>query len=162
MSEAAVSVDQLINRLAQRDQTLAVAESLTGGELCAQLTSPPGASRVVRGALVVYSTDTKADIAGVDPALLATVGPVDPVVAEQLATGARNVFGSSYGVGITGVAGPSEQAGHPVGEVHIAVATPDHVVARTYDLGGAGDRQAIRASACGAALSLLEDLTREG
>jgi len=161
VSEAVVDdVAALLDRLIGQGRTLAVAESLTGGELCALLTAPAGASRVVRGGLVVYATDSKIDLGGVDPALVAAVGPVDPVVAEQLATGARKTFDSWYGLGVTGVAGPSEQDGHPVGEVHIAVATPESVVARTYDLGSAGDRKAIRTAACTAAVSLLEQQAR--
>jgi len=117
-------VQQIHANLQQQRATLAVAESLTGGELCAALTSVPGASQVIRGGLVVYATDLKSSLAGVDSELLATRGAVDPAVAAQLAIGARDRLRATFGVGLTGVAGPEEQDGRPVGEVHCAVAGP--------------------------------------
>jgi len=156
-----ISVLALLERLAQRGQTVAVAESLTGGELIAMLTEPPGASRVVRGGLVVYATDSKTSLAGVDAALLAEVGPVSAAVAKAMAEGARATLAASYGVGVTGVAGPDSQDGHPVGEVHIAVAGPGGVVAASPDLRAAGGRSGIRRAACESALGLLDTVSRE-
>jgi nicotinamide-nucleotide amidase len=117
-------VQQIHTNLQRQSATLAVAESLTGGELCAALTSVAGASQVIRGGLVVYATDLKSSLAGVDSELLATRGAVDPAVAAQLAIGARDRLRATFGVGLTGVAGPDEQDGRPVGEVHCAVAGP--------------------------------------
>jgi nicotinamide-nucleotide amidase len=111
-------------RLSQLGATVAVAESLTGGLLCAALTDPPGASSTVRGGLVVYATDLKAALAGVSEALLAQRGPVDREVALALAHGARTRLRATYGVGVTGVAGPEPQDGRPVGTVFAAVAGP--------------------------------------
>ena len=121
VSEQVLLVHALLTRL---HATVAVAESLTGGELSAALTAPAGASAVFRGAVVVYATDLKSVLTGVDPELLADIGPVAPTVASQLARGAQQRLGATYGIGITGVAGPDGQAGRPVGEVHLALATP--------------------------------------
>ena len=123
---------ELIARLSRRGLTVATAESLTGGLLAAVLTETPGSSAVVRGGLVVYATDLKHTLAGVDPHLLAARGPVDPAVAVELARGARDRCGASIGVGLTGVAGPDPQDGTPVGTWFCAVAGPgDHLDERS-------------------------------
>ncbi|CAM3835926.1 CinA family protein [Isoptericola cucumis] len=132
--------------------TLGVAESLTGGLVVAALVDVPGASVVVRGGVVAYATDVKASVLGVDGALLAARGPVDPEVAVQMADGVRRVVGADVGVATTGVAGPGQQDGHPPGEVYVAVSTADG--ARTRRLELAGDRAAIRAGAVRGALEL--------
>ena len=120
----AQALTELIARLSRRGLTVATAESLTGGLLVALLTETPGSSAVVRGGLVVYATDLKQTLAGVDPGLLATRGPVDRMVAAELARGARDRCGASIGVGLTGVAGPDPQDGRPVGTWFCAVAGP--------------------------------------
>jgi Competence-damaged protein len=87
--------------LGARGQTFAVAESLTGGLLAATIVDVPGASAVFRGGLVVYATDLKASLAGVDAALLAERGPVDADVARQLARGAALRCGADWGLSRT-------------------------------------------------------------
>ena len=101
-------------------ETLAVAESLTGGLLAATLVDVPGASQVFRGGLVVYATDLKATLAGVPAELLDERGPVDPDVAVALADGARERCGADWGLATTGVAGPDPQDGMAVGTVYVA------------------------------------------
>lgn len=101
--------------------TLATAESLTAGLVAATVATVPGASAVLRGGLVVYATDLKHSLAGVDPEILAARGPVDPDVARELARGAALRCSADLGIGVTGVAGPDSQDGHPVGEVWIGV-----------------------------------------
>jgi nicotinamide-nucleotide amidase len=133
--------------------TVAVAESLTGGLLGAALTTTPGASATFRGGLVVYATDLKQSIAGVPGPLLDAEGPVSAHVAAALAAGARDRLAATYGVGVTGVAGPDSQDGHPVGTVYVAVAGPGGGEVRELQL--AGDRAAIRAAAVTVALDLL-------
>jgi nicotinamide-nucleotide amidase len=133
--------------------TVAVAESLTGGLLCAALTDTPGASATMRGGLVVYATDLKAALAGVSAKLLEERGAVDPDVAIALAVGARERLASGYGIGITGVAGPDPQDGKAVGTVFISVAGPSRTVVRQYLL--TGPRFEIRHTAVRAALALL-------
>jgi nicotinamide-nucleotide amidase len=140
-------------RLGALGATVGVAESLTGGLLCAALTEPAGASATVRGGLVVYATDLKSELAGVSEALLAQRGAVDPEVALALARGARTRLGATFGVGVTGVAGPDTQDGKPVGTVFAAVAGPHGGVVREHRL--SGERAAIRAAAVQACLNLL-------
>lgn len=146
----------VVRWLAGRGQTLAVAESLTGGLLAAAVVAVPGASAVFRGGLVVYATDLKESLAGVPAALLAARGPVDPEVALALAAGARDRCGADWGLATTGVAGPDPQGGVPVGTVHVAVAGPAGPTgARVRSLTVPGDRAAVRAAAVAAALGLL-------
>jgi len=108
--------------LRRRGETLACAESLTGGLVSAAVTDVPGASAVLRGGVVSYATDVKAGVLGVDRALLAHVGAVDADVARQMAKAVRRVMGSDWGVATTGVAGPDPQDGAAVGTVFVAVA----------------------------------------
>jgi nicotinamide-nucleotide amidase len=110
--------------LAARSETVGVAESLTGGLLAAALTTTPGASGTFRGGLVVYATDLKVSLAGVDPILLAARGAVDPAVAIGLAHGAQQRLDADWGIGVTGVAGPEPQDGQPVGTVFVGIVGP--------------------------------------
>nr|WP_232483410.1 CinA family protein [Brevibacterium yomogidense] len=145
---------EAVHALTHRSLTLGTCESLTAGLLAATVATVPGASAVLRGGLVTYSTELKTTLAGVDAELLAVRGAVDPDVARQMALGARTVCGATIGVACTGVAGPDPQDGRPVGCVHIAVATgSDHVVARELSL--SGDREDIRRATVGACLSLV-------
>jgi nicotinamide-nucleotide amidase len=139
--------------LAARGETLAVAESLTGGLLAATIVDVPGASRVFRGGLVVYATDLKATLAGVPADLLAAHGPVHPEVATALAAGARQRCRADWGLGTTGVAGPDPQDGVPVGTVFVAVSSVHGELVRPLQL--SGPRPRIRAGAVAAALELL-------
>lgn len=145
----------LVRRLAERGETLATAESLTGGLLAATIVDVPGASAVFRGGLVVYATDLKASLAGVPAALLAERGPVDPDVAAALADGARRRCGAGWGLGTTGVAGPDPQGAAAVGTVHVAVAGPRG--ARVRSLTVRGGRDEVRRGAVTAALGLLAE-----
>lgn len=145
----------VLRRLAERRQTLATAESVTGGLLAATLVDVPGASAAFRGGLVVYATDLKQSLAGVPAKLLADRGPVDPDVALALAEGARSWCGTDWGLATTGVAGPEPQHGVPVGTVHVAAVGPGRAEVRSFTL--AGDRAAVRRGAVAAALALLAD-----
>ncbi|MCU1659249.1 MAG: competence/damage-inducible protein cinA [Pseudonocardiales bacterium] len=155
MSAVALTTPAAVHaRLLELGATVAVAESLTGGLVTATLTETPGASRTVRGGLVVYATDLKASLAGVEPGLLAEHGAVDPEVAAALARGARDRLGASFGLGVTGVAGPDSQDGRPVGTVFVAVAGPaGREAGREHHF--PGERGDVRAAAVGACLSLL-------
>lgn len=157
----------MIDALRRAGHTLAAAESLTGGLFTATLTAVPGASDVVRGALVVYATDLKHTLAGVPQDLLTARGPVDPSVAAALADGARHACGASLGLGLTGVAGPAAQHGHPPGTWFVALTDSDgRVLHRRGTPPGPGDvaavtlsRDDVRRSAVDAALALLEAVT---
>ncbi|MFG1923951.1 CinA family protein [Cryptosporangium sp. NPDC048952] len=139
--------------LRERGETLATAESLTGGLLAAHLVDVPGASRVFRGGIVAYATELKAALVGVDADLLDRLGPVAAEVAAALADGTRQRCGADWGIGTTGVAGPDPQDGKPAGTVFVGVAGPDGVVTRALHLDG--DRAAIRAATVTEAIGLL-------
>ncbi|MFJ8915760.1 CinA family protein [Amycolatopsis sp. NPDC102389] len=145
--------ETLITHLIERGETVATAESLTAGLVCATLTEVPGSSAAVRGGLIVYATDLKASLAGVDEALLAAHGAVHPEVAAQLAAGAKDRCGATWGLGLTGVAGPAGQDGVALGTVHVGLAGPGTLTVRTLDL--SGDRAAVRAGAVSGAFALL-------
>jgi nicotinamide-nucleotide amidase len=147
--------EPVLRRLRERRESLAVAESLTGGLLAATIVDVPGASLVFRGGLVVYATDLKRDLAGVPGSLLAERGPVDPDVALALADGARRACVADWGVATTGVAGPDPQQGVPVGTVYLACRGPAGGEVRGIKL--EGDRTAIRAGAVAAALEMLSE-----
>lgn len=154
----AASAAVVLDALRERGMTLAVAESLTGGALSAALVAVPGASDVLNGAVVAYATPVKASLLGVDAALLAARGPVDPEVAQQMAVGARRALAvdgriADAGVATTGVAGPTAQGGQPVGTVHVGVSVGECTLSRRFLF--AGDRAAIRAASVEAALALL-------
>ncbi|RJO75273.1 CinA family protein [Nocardia panacis] len=145
----------LVRALAAARQTVATAESLTAGLVSAAIAGVPGASAVLRGGLVVYATDLKHSLAGVGAEVLATEGPVAASTAEQLAVGARSRCGADWGVGLTGVAGPEPQDGHPVGTVYLGLAGPGHTEVMRLKL--SGDRWTIR---IGATKTALRELLR--
>ena len=139
--------------LRDRGATLAVAESLTGGLLGAELTKAAGASEVDAGGVVAYATAVKEALLGVPAEVVATHGAVSAECAAAMAAGARDRLGATYGLALTGVAGPGGQEGKPVGTVHVGLAGPDGV--ETRDLRLPGDRTLIRGYAVVAALNVL-------
>ena len=143
----------VVARLTAAGQTVAVAESLTAGLVGAALTEVAGSSAVFRGGLLVYATDLKASLAGVPQAVLDEHGAVSARTAEALAEGVRARLGATYGLALTGVAGPDPQEGHPPGTLHIAVAGPDRTVSRSLRL--PGERARVRLLAVTAGLDLL-------
>ena len=114
----------LVARLTQADLTIAAAESLTGGLVCSALVDVPGASAVLRGSVTAYATELKAQVLGVDAARLASVGPVDAQVAQEMADGVAQLLGADVAVATTGVAGPGPADGHEAGTVYIAAIAP--------------------------------------
>ncbi len=143
--------DAVSRLLVERGLTLALAESLTGGLVASRLVNVPGASSWLRGSVVAYGEGVKQAVLGL---------PEGPVVSEEaalaMAEGARQIMGADVGLGVTGVAGPSEQEGQPVGSVWCGLAGPG------------GHREAVRLSLPGqreqvrqlAAISLLDLLRR--
>ncbi|WP_431969179.1 CinA family protein [Nocardia sp. bgisy134] len=142
---ASVPADELVRALVAARQTVATAESLTAGLVAATIAGVPGASVVLRGGLVVYATDLKSSLAGVSADLLAAEGPVAASTAEQLAVGARTRCVADWGIGLTGVAGPDSQDGHPVGTVFLGLSSPWHTEVMRLQL--SGDRWTIRLTA---------------
>ncbi|TAL46303.1 MAG: CinA family protein [Salinibacterium sp.] len=150
MTQSAASLSaEIVRLLTATHRTIAVAESLTGGLLTAELVRTPGASAVLRGGIVAYHTDLKHSLLGVDVALLAEHGPVHPEVAAQMATGVRArlaVDGTPADIGIstTGVAGPGPEGGHPAGTVFLGFAIGG--TAQSTRLSLTGDRDEVRAA----------------
>lgn len=133
----------LVARLTQAGLTIAAAESLTGGLVCSALVDVPGASAVLRGSVTAYATELKAQVLGVDAARLASVGPVDAQVAQEMADGVAQLLGADVAVATTGVAGPGPADGHEAGTVYIAAIAPWGSVWRLLQL--EGQRSQIRA-----------------
>jgi nicotinamide-nucleotide amidase len=162
---------EVLGLLSRAGQTLAVAESLTGGLVAAALTDVPGSSAAFRGGIVAYATELKAELLGVDAAMLAAHGPVYPGVAAAMAKGVRDRLGATVGAATTGVAGPGPQDGQPAGTVHIAVSMTgsasrhgagrdgDETVVRSIAL--TGDRDEVRRLAVERVLGLLLGRLRE-
>ena len=146
---------RLLTAAGERSWTVAVAESLTGGSVCAALVDVPGASAVLRGGIVAYATDLKGSLLGVDAVLLAARGAVDPDVARAMALGVRDRLGADVGLATTGVAGPDPQDGFAPGTVHVAVATPAATVVRSLQV--PGPRAEVRAQTVRAVLQLAMD-----
>jgi nicotinamide-nucleotide amidase len=150
---------QIVALLTARGQTVAVAESLTGGLLATTLTGVPGASAAFLGAVVAYATSLKAALLDVPGAMLDALGAVSPEVAGAMAEGVRGRLGATFGAATTGVAGPDPAEGKPVGTVHIAVSTPGGTTVRSLTL--AGGRDQVRERTVDEVLGLLLRLIRE-
>jgi nicotinamide-nucleotide amidase len=144
---------RIVGLLTRRGLTVATAESLTGGLVCAAITAVPGASVVFRGGVVAYATDLKVTLLGVPDSLLAAQGAVDPEVAGAMAEGVRERLGAAVGAATTGVAGPDPSEGKPPGTVHVAISAGGGRIIRTLAL--AGDRQQIRHDTVQRCLDLL-------
>ena len=148
LGEAVVAVDAssleevVVQQLASRGQTIAVAESATGGRVAARITAVPGSSQVLVGGVVVYTEHAKRVLAGVDADLLAAHGPVSREVTEALAVGVRERLGADLGLATTGVAGPGTQGGRDVGTMLWALATADGV--RSWEQTVPGDRVTVQ------------------
>jgi nicotinamide-nucleotide amidase len=124
-----------LDLLRARGLSLGLAESVTGGLVAARITSVPGASEVFRGSVVSYASEVKYDLLGV---------PEGPVVtaeaAAEMAVGARRSLGADIGLALTGVAGPDEQEGQPVGTLHVGIASDDGVTTASLRLPGTRDQ----------------------
>ena len=148
------SAAQLHLALQGRNERVGCAESLTGGELAAWLSSTPGASATFTGAVVSYAGEVKRDVLGVTVERV-----VSSDCAEQMATGVRQLLGVDWALSTTGVAGPDEQEGQAVGTVYVGIASTQRV--RSVRLALEGDRAEIRRAVCAAALQLLlQEVTR--
>lgn len=145
---------KILELLRSRGMTLATAESCTGGMLGAMFTAVPGSSAIYHGGVISYCNDLKHRLLGVPQTLLDRFGAVSAEVAESMAEGARVVGAASVGISITGLAGPdSDASGLPVGLVYIGYSDRAHTMHRRIQ--AKGDRRAVRAAACEAALALL-------
>lgn len=163
-------ISGLIEGLAARGETVATAESLTGGLIGAALTSVSGVSEIYRGGVISYATDLKASLAGVSESTLAEHGAVAQLTAVEMALGVAQRCDATWGVAVTGVAGPDPQEGHPPGTVFTAVARKPPVtggwddqqvdsVVCVRELALTGDRAAIRDETVRAALRQLQQVS---
>ena len=144
--------------LQERGQTLATAESLTGGRLASALTGVPGASKSYVGGVVAYATSVKQEVLGVSPDLVERYGVVSAECASAMASGCREATGATYALATTGVAGPDSQEGKPVGTVFVGLSGPEGETVLTMEL--IGDRHRIQDRACREALSALCGILR--
>ncbi len=150
---------ELVAALRARGLTIAVAESLTGGAVASAIVAVPGASTVLLGGVVAYATRLKAELLGVDRELLRREGAIHPQVAEQMATGVRDLTRADVGLATTGAAGPDAQDGRLPGTVWLGLATADGVTSTRLAL--TGDRDEIRRETVAAALALVLGMVRE-
>lgn len=148
-----MTAQALIRGLQAQGLTVATCESLTGGMICAALVDVPGASRVVRGGLITYQTDTKSLLAGVDAGLIEAYGVVSAEVARAMASGARDALHADIAVSATGMASPGEIGDPPAGTVFVGLASATGVQAVELHL--TGDRQAVRQQTVDAAIKLI-------
>ncbi|HPI19552.1 MAG TPA: competence/damage-inducible protein A [Candidatus Kapabacteria bacterium] len=149
------SINEVVaSLLVEKNMTVAVAESCTGGMLSANFTDVPGSSKYFLGSIVAYSNDVKTKFVNVDSEVIKQYGAVSRETVELLASNVRKVFGSDFGIGITGIAGPDGGSKEkPVGTVWIALADKENVYAEKFYLGT--DRGIIRERAVATALNLL-------
>jgi nicotinamide-nucleotide amidase len=158
LGEAAVPGDKgslpeaLGEMLRERGATVAVVESLTGGSLGAELTRVGGSGDFFKGGIIAYATEAKATVAGIDGSILEGPGPVSEEAAAALAEAAAHRFGADLGLATTGVAGPAEQDGKPVGTIYVAATFGGRTEVRFVR--GYGGRSHIREVAVTAALDL--------
>lgn len=158
--ESATVEEQVHRTLIERGQTLALAESCTGGKLCSKFTAMAGASTYLLAGLTTYSNEAKINLLGVSPETLTTYGAVSEATAREMAEGARRVTGADYAVATTGIAGPTGgSAEKPIGTVWFAVATP-HGVTTAHHLCGT-DRGQVIDRATAYAIRLLRDALKE-
>ena len=146
---------EVVSLLLERGLTVATGESLTAGLVAATLADVPGCSAVLRGGVIAYHVDAKADLLSV-PADAIASGVVSEPVARFMAAGAARALRADVGIATTGVAGPDSPDGEPVGSVWIAVVAPDGAGARHLQL--AGDRAAIRRQTVVECFDLLIDV----
>jgi nicotinamide-nucleotide amidase len=146
----------VLEDLRRRGETVAVAESCTGGGLGAALAAVPGASDVFLGGVIAYANSVKQALLGVPPELLERHGAVSDPVACAMADGARRISGSRWALAVTGIAGPGGGSdSKPVGLVHIAVAGPDGTESEAIRFGASRGRAWIQTLTVGEALDRL-------
>ena len=147
--------------LTDRTQTLAVAESCTGGSIASRFTAMPGASAYFKGGVVTYWNQTKSLLLNVSADTIARYGVVSEQVVRQMAEGARHAVDTHYAIATTGMAGPSGGTPEiPVGTVWIAVSSPERTVTRLIHIKGNRDR-VIREAGSAVIELLEEELTGE-
>lgn len=139
----------IVRLLGESNETLSVAESITGGGVGHAITATPGSSQIFLGGIIAYSNQVKENFLGVDPALIAEHTVVSEEVANAMADAAREKFGTTWAIATTGIAGPGDYQGIPEGTVWISVRGP---VNESLQLQLDSGRDAIRTGAISSAL----------
>ncbi|UAL31212.1 CinA family protein [Nocardioides rotundus] len=153
MEESEGVAQALVRELTDRGETLAAAESITGGRVAAAVTAVPGSSAVLAGAVVSYATRVKVDVLGVPAEVVERDGVVSEACARAMAEGVRRLLDTTWSVATTGVAGPGPSEGVPAGTVWVGLAGPG--TSRAVLLGLEGSRGEIQATATDDSLGLL-------
>ena len=146
--------DNIVNYCIKKDKKLAVAESCTGGLIGDRITNIPGSSEIFNGGVIVYSNDSKVNILGVDIKTIDQFGAVSENTAKDMAENVKNMFNSSFGLSVTGIAGPSGGSEEkPVGLVYIGLASEKKSTVGKFNFGK--DRKINKIKTSQAALNTL-------
>lgn len=148
------SARHIVELLRERHESLAIAESLTGGALSSEIVSIPGASHILKGSIIAYSPEIKVRELSVAQETIDSRGVVSEEVALEMADGIRARMGTTWGIASTGVAGPGAFHEIPAGTVWLAIAGPKR--RESLKLALDGDREDVRRGAVESALGLLE------
>jgi nicotinamide-nucleotide amidase len=148
---------EVVDSLRARGETLSTAESLTAGAVSSAIVSVAGASDVFVGGVTAYRDEIKISHLSIDPALIQEHTSVSEQVAVAMARGAINSFGTTWGIGTTGVAGPNPLDGHPVGAVWVAIEGP---ICQTIELSLSGERESVRNAATASAIATFARILR--
>jgi len=132
----------LIKKLQEKNLTIAVAESLTGGLVAASLTEIPSASKVFKGSITAYSDEIKQNVLNVNEDTITNFTSISEQVALEMAINVRKIMKSDIGISTTGVAGPEKSAGFAPGLVFVAISIGDHNMCQKLEI--TGDRSKIR------------------
>ena len=141
MKEDFAGVAEILETLIARGESISVAESLTGGGLAQALTSLPGSSQIFRGSVTAYQNEIKDSLLKVPNELLSEFGAVSEEVAVSMAAGIKDLFGSTWSISTTGVAGPGPSEGVAAGTVWVAIDGP---ISQTLQLELSGTREIVR------------------
>jgi nicotinamide-nucleotide amidase len=148
---------EVVDALRARGETVSTAESLTAGALSSAIVTIAGASDVFVGGITAYRDEIKISHLNVDPATLEEHTSVSEEVAVAMARGAIKSFGTTWGIGTTGVAGPNPLDGHPVGAVWVAIQGP---ICQSFELSLSGERESVRNAATASAIATFARILR--
>ncbi len=148
---------EVVDALRARGETVSTAESLTAGAVSSAIVTISGASDVFVGGITAYRDEIKISHLHVDPAILNEHSAISEEVAVAMAQGAMKSFGTTWGIGTTGVAGPNPLDGHPVGAVWVAIQGP---VCQSIELSLSGERESVRNAATASAIATFARILR--
>lgn len=147
---AELSASSVVDELRRRGESVAVAESLTGGGLGSAITSVPGSSDVFSGGVIAYQLSVKTSLLKVPKSLIEEYGVVSEEVAVAMADGVRELLGATWAIATTGVAGPGDADGVAAGTVWIAIRGP---INQSTELEIQGEREVVRNASVSSAIT---------